>query len=328
MNAQCAGLIFDDSSHYLDHLAPFCSLLQWPLLVCEPSLVELCERFYPMTAVIPTDFSQLNLPPCIVGCDTRPLFDLALGPIASWRGRYIWLPHGQSDKGWKSPYFEALGGEDLLLVYGDRMREVLRAKKIALPNISIGNFRWQFYRLHKKFYDMLIHQQFGQKRFILYAPTWDDSEQNSSFWKAFDSLIRAVPPHLHLLIKVHPNMEKTAPAQIERCRGIIEGVPNISFLDEFPPIYPLLDKTDAYIGDMSSIGYDYLRFGRPMFFLTDKKSNNPSTYLMQYGTQILYQEIPELFSQMPNEKPPQSHWAFDEIEPQILQQSIHQWVTT
>ena len=283
-----------------------------------------------MTTVISTDFSQLDLPPCIVGCDTRPLLDLALGLISSWRGRYIWLPHGQSDKGWKSPYFEALGGEDLLLVYGNRMREVLQAKKIALPTISVGNFRWQFYQMHKNFYDNLMLEHFGQKRFVLYAPTWDDSEQNGSFWKAFDLLIQAVPPHLHLLIKVHPNMQKTAPAKIERCRGVIEGMPNISFLDDFPPIYPLLDRSDAYIGDMSSIGYDYLRFGRPMFFVTEIKTdptNNPSAHLMQHGTQIVYEEIPDLFDKI-SETKLDAYCPFDEIDPNILQQSIEEWVNT
>ena len=94
------------------------------------------------------------------------------------------------------------------------------------------------------------------------------------FWKAFDSIIDAVPAHLNLLIKVHPNMQKTAPAKIERCRGKIEGMANISFMDDFPPIYPLLDRTDAYIGDMSSIGYDYLRFGRPMFFPHGQKAES------------------------------------------------------
>jgi CDP-glycerol glycerophosphotransferase (TagB/SpsB family) len=243
----------------------------------------------------------------------------------------MWLPHGQSDKGWKSRYFEALGGEDLLLIYGDRMREVLRAKNIALPQVSVGNFRWQFYQLHKEFYDRLMDQQFGQQRFVLYAPTWDDSEQNGSFWKAFDSLILAVPAHLHLLIKVHPNMQKTAPAKIERCRGIIEGMANISFIDDFPPIYPLLDRTDAYIGDMSSIGYDYLRFSRPMFFLTDRKvepANNPSAHLMQCGTQILYEEIPELFERISDTSRAPAPWAFDHINPQVLLQSINRWVTT
>ena len=85
-------------------------------------------------------------------------------------------------RGGNLPFSEALGEEDLLLIYGDRMREVLRAKNIAIPQIGVGNFRWQFYQLHKEFYnDRLMDQQFGQKRFILYAPTWDDSEQNGSF---------------------------------------------------------------------------------------------------------------------------------------------------
>ena len=40
MNTQCAGLIFDESSHYLDHLAPFCALMRWQLMVCEESVAS------------------------------------------------------------------------------------------------------------------------------------------------------------------------------------------------------------------------------------------------------------------------------------------------
>jgi len=37
---------------------------------------------------------------------------------------------------------------------------------------------------------------------------------------------------------------------------------------DFPPIYPLLEKSAFYIGDYSSIGYDFLYFNRPLFFVS------------------------------------------------------------
>src|SRR5690606_38510599 len=41
----------------------------------------------------------------------------------------------------------------------------------------------------------------------------------------------------------------------------------IHFVDGFPLIYPLLKQVDFYLGDYSSIGYDFLYFDRPLFFL-------------------------------------------------------------
>jgi hypothetical protein len=331
MTTQCAGLIFDDSIHYIDHLAPFCAQMKWPLIVCDTSVAEACLRFYPMTDVIHTNFSKLRLPPCIVSCDNRPLLASALGPFSSWGGRFIWLPHGQSDKGWKAPYFEALGSEDLLLVYGERMRQVLRSKNIQVPQVSVGNFRWQFYQTHYTFYNQLMEKQFGKHRFVLYAPTWDDSEQNGSFWQVFESLIKSVPPHVHLCIKVHPNMQKMFPAKLERCRGRAQELKHISFIDDFPPIYPLLDRADAYIGDMSSIGYDYLRFGRPLLFLMNQKidpAQDSRGYLMQWGQQIHYDEISTAFSLNLKICKDRSltHLAFDQSNVENTRRAINQWI--
>ena len=42
---------------------------------------------------------------------------------------------------------------------------------------------------------------------------------------------------------------------------------HIHFVDGFPLIYPLLKQVDYYLGDYSSIGYDFLYFDRPLFFL-------------------------------------------------------------
>ena len=321
MNTHCAGLIFDDSVHYIDHLAPFCAQMGWPLLVCDESIVELCHRFYPMTTVIPTNFSQLQLPPCVVSCSSKPALHLALGPLSTWNGRLIWLPHGWSDKGWKVPFFEALQGEDLLLTYGERMRQVLREKQIQISQVSIGNFRCQFYQTHSSFYKELMDKAVKPGEFFLYAPTWDDAEQNSNFWSVFESLVHAVPADAHLVIKTHPNTQKRFPAKLERCRGIADSLPNVSFLDDFPPIYPILERCKVYIGDMSSIGYDALYRGLPLFFL--KAS---STHLMQYGELVTQDELQTLFlrNSIPKKIPTE---IFDDVDSGTIKQQITEWIT-
>lgn len=278
-----AGLLLDDSPHYIDHLAPFCAMMDWPLLVCNQSIAETCRKFYPQVKLIEVDLFDLKLPPCIVSCHPKPLIQAFLGPFRPYTGKAIWLPHGLSDKGWKSPFFEALQTEDLLLVYGQKMRDVLKAKQVHIPQLSIGNFRYEFYQKNRLFYDSL-----RSKRAILYAPTWEDAEQNGTFWDAFPTLANQIP---NLCVKLHPNTLQKHASRLEKLRSRAE------FIDDFPCIYPLLNLTDLYIGDMSSIGYDFLPFNRPLFFLRKEKTdplNDPSAFLMQAGTQITIDEASTL----------------------------------
>ncbi len=319
---KCAGLIFSESFHFIDHLAPFCSLMGWPLIAFEESVAKQCRKYYPDLEVL----EETSLPPCIVTCDNRALLEAAFW--GRWTSKILWLPHGLSDKGWKGPFFEALEKEDLLLVYGQKMRDEKKKKKVAVPQFAVGNFRYEYFKKHREFYESLLESRFGEQRFVLYAPTWEDSENNGTFWEAFPKLSEAIPSNQQLLIKVHPNTERKFSHRLERCKGI---APHIQFLEEFPPIYPILERTDVYIGDMSSIGYDFLLFKRPMVFLRREKTDSsidPSALLMQAGAQLTIEEIPELFSRLqdPIEQNLQEY-AFDTIESwqKKLQTYIDSW---
>ncbi|HEX2583288.1 MAG TPA: CDP-glycerol glycerophosphotransferase family protein [Chlamydiales bacterium] len=320
---KCAGLIFSESFHFIDHLAPFCSLMGWPLIVLEGSVAEQCRSYYPDLEVI----EKAPLPPCVVTCDNRALLEAAFWP--HWTSKILWLPHGLSDKGWKGPFFEALEKEDLLLVYGQKMRDVLAAKNVKIPQFTIGNFRLEYFKKHREFYAALLQQRFGEERFVLYAPTWEDSENNGTFWEAFPPLAAAIPRNRQLLVKAHPNTEQKFVHRLERCKGM---APHVQFLEQFPPIYPILERTDVYIGDMSSIGYDFLPFQRPMVFLQREKTDpakDPSALLMQAGTQITIEEIPELFSRLQTPvQPGLQEYAFDSVPgwPEKLQTVVDQWL--
>jgi CDP-glycerol glycerophosphotransferase (TagB/SpsB family) len=196
----------------------------------------------------------------------------------------LWLPHGQSDKGWKEPFFEALQQEDGLFVYGQRMQDVLQAKNISIPQLRVGNFRKQYFEKHRPFYEQLIAKKFGDQPFVLYAPTWEDTEKNGLFWEAIDRLFHKIGDRL--LVKPHPNTERRYLVQLACKKG--------RFVEQFPPIYPLLEQTEAYIGDMSSIGYDFLCYERPLFFVCRQKTDpfsDPSAFLMRCGEQVLLSEI-------------------------------------
>lgn len=273
----CSGLIYDDSRHYIDHLAPFCALKKWPLIVCESEVGELAKKYYPDLEVVLKN--PLQLPSTIVSCDTAPLIQAAFPHQTT---QVLWLPHGNSDKGWNSPLFEALKDQKTAFVYGQKMIDFMQAKNVFPKTIKIGNFRWEYFQKHRDFYQNEVNKILpSSDQNILYAPTWDDFENNNSFWKAFPHLIEALPNHMNLLIKLHPNTLRKYEIELEILQGRMSKS-NVIFLPEFPPIYPILDSCIAYIGDMSSIGYDFLTFNRPLFFL----NANPALPLHQCGTAI------------------------------------------
>ena len=292
---ECAGLIYDESLHYLDHLAPFCSLAGIPLILCEPQLANQARFYYPDLNILQIPLWDLvpSLPKTIITCEPQSLIRAALHVPHQ---QTMWLPHGNSDKGWKSPFFEALQAEEFALVYGDQMIDTLRKKNPHVQPIRIGNFRWTYYQKHKSFYQTLCHTLTPFKKSIhfLYAPTWEDVENNCSFWDAFPTLAAHLPPSHNLLVKLHPNTQKQHEAKLEQMIGLYAHRENIAFLPDFPPIYPLLEYCQAYIGDMSSIGYDFLAFLRPMFFLNPQKrdyNTDRSLYLHRCGQEMTPEQI-------------------------------------
>lgn len=262
-----AGLIYDTSFHYLDHLAPFCSLLDCPLIICEKDVANQAKQFYPNVEILQIDLFNLHLPEYTITCDTLPLIKAT---FPSQHTQTLWLPHGRSDKGFHSNFFKALNEEEVIFVYGPDMEKQLKEKKISGKKIQVGNFRQEYYLKHKSYYDKRVPFSNLENK-ILYAPSWDDSETSSSFWEAFPYLSRSLPPNFHLLVKFHPNTVSKYEPEIEILLGRFQK-DNIHVLSNFPPIYPLLNQIAAYIGDMSSIGYDYLSMKGPMFFLNANKS--------------------------------------------------------
>ena len=258
-----AGLVFDDSKHYLDHLGPFCALAGWPLIVCEPGIYDEAKRFYPDLNVQYVPLGELKLPKFTISCAPKTLLEVYFPNQST---TLFWLPHGQSDKGWNSPIFQALSNE-IALVYGRRMIDFMHEQKVFLKTISIGNFRWEY----------CCKTTETVNKTFLYAPTWD----NDSFWKIFPLLAKQLPPDCNLWVKLHPNTWRKFAPEIEVLIGKYSQS-NIQFLPNEAPIYPLLAKCACYIGDMSSIGYDFLTFNRPMYFV----NANPHLPLHRCGKAI------------------------------------------
>lgn len=299
----CAGLIYDHSKHYLDHLAPLCSLLDLPLILCEPALVDLAHKYYPDLTILEERSLTLKLPSHLITCDNRPILKAA---FPNQNFHILWLPHGHSDKGWNTPLFDILKGEKITFAYGQKMADSIGTKHRFL----VGNFRWHYFQKHKKFYEKLYPP--SQKKTYLYAPTWDDAEKNNSFWASFSHLVKILPEQTQLLVKLHPNTVEKFLVDIELLKTRYEHHSNLIFLPDLPPIYPLLNLCDAYIGDMSSIGYDFLTFDKPLYFF-NAKSHLP---LHQCGAPVSPNTFSDTDSFSPLRKKtydqtfaPDPHWA-------------------
>lgn len=279
-----AGYLQGNLEHHLDHLAPLCSLMGWPLIVTDEELYKLAEAYYPDLTIhlwspLEAPFKVTEKFNTVITTLPRISFDeIFFIAEASLRKRLqtIWLPHGNSDKGQILPWMEALRGEEAAFVYGPKMVDFLKEKEVYISRlIPIGNFRYLYFKKHQTFYENLLDKMGLSKTFVLYAPTWRDAEDSSSFEEHVDALIEQLK-HVPLVIKPHPN-------ELEESSVVQRVLRNkVQWVTHFPPIYPLLSRTTHLVGDFSSIGYDFLQFNRPLIFLNSPKSGGK--FLHAYGT--------------------------------------------
>ncbi|MBS0620372.1 MAG: CDP-glycerol glycerophosphotransferase family protein [Verrucomicrobia bacterium] len=302
MTSRAAGLIYGHDLHYLDHLAPLCCVLGIPLLVTEEKIAQFASKYYQGLEVIHLDYlaaaehlvSHHNV---IFYSMPRDLFDeicFIAQKLRQKRIHTVWCPHGNSDKGGNTYHMEGLRKEEVCLVYGKQMIETLKSARIydnLKAHVITGNYRYQFYLERKAFYDQIAEREIKRRlppaeKTLLYAPTWQDYEKSTSFYDATPPLIETLPEKTNLIIKLHPNLHLQDEFRAESLIETYRNHPHVLFLTDFPPIYPLLNLADAYIGDMSSVGYDYLAFNRPLFFLNQNGRSEEDLYLFRSGIAI------------------------------------------
>ncbi len=284
-----AAILYGHSLHHLDHLAPLSSLLNIPLIVDDESLYSLAKKFYPKIHVIGCDpqevyfYASQNFDQLIT-CMPRPLFDSDFflpQLLLEKKLHTIWCPHGNSDKGRSSFFMEGLSQEELLLVYGKRMEEFLKEKGVVNKQLIVGNYRFRYFLENKAFYEKLLRKEIfsslSPKKTILYAPTWSDSEKNSSFEQLLDPLIDSFNEEVNLIIKPHPHLFSSHPLEMEKIDQRVRKTKSLVLLKDLPVIYPLLHFVDAYLGDASSIGYDFLTFQKPMFFFAAEERRDENS---------------------------------------------------
>lgn len=274
---------------HLDHLGVLATLFEIPLIVTDAHCYALAKEFYPQAKIrfmqpvelsldfLAQNFDQLFVCGKYVCLELQPFFEL----FYKKRMRFILCPHGNSDKGVTDT---APPPQDIMLIYGEQMRQLLEktgALAKAQASVTTGNYRFPFYSKNKEFYDRLAQERIfsrldKNKETILYAPTWSNAENPTCFYEACQRLVEELAPFYNLLIKLHPFLEEQQPAHLVHLQEKYASYANVLFITDFPAIYPLLAKSSLYIGDFSSVGYDFLAFDRPLYFYNPARQ---STYL-------------------------------------------------
>lgn len=293
-------------SHHMDHIIPLCELLGGKFVACEESHIELVQKYYPSmptelidTEDLSTEFVKEHYDIIIHSFPwPKKLIDYELMPekkTSRKKIRCIHTPHGNSDKGYYSGIVRNYALQDICLLYGDHMIDMLKKLDVfkdLKDFVIIGNVRYQYYLKHKTFFDKQATEEVfskldPKKKTILYAPTWDDFENSTSIYDAYAFVLEELPKEYNLIVKLHPWLGHESIGKVYHIIGKYETTPNVVFLTEYPPIYPLLARSDIYLGDLSSIGYDFLAFDRPMFFFNpNRELNDPSLFLHKCGTTI------------------------------------------
>lgn len=264
---------------HLDHLGVLATLFAVPLIVTDPKNHSLAKTFYPEATVrfmekaeltldfLAQNFDQLFVCGKYFCLEIQPFLEL----LHKKRMRIILCPHGNSDKGMSDTNPP---DQDIMLIYGEQMRALLEktgALEKIQKTVTTGNYRYPFYRKNKAFYDALAKEQIfrlfdKKKETIIYAPTWSNAENPTCFYASCQQLIEQLSPFYNLLIKLHPFIEEKEPAHLIHLQEKYAKLSNVLFVTDFPAIYPLLAASSLYIGDFSSVGYDFLAFDRPLYF--------------------------------------------------------------
>ncbi len=303
-----AAALTPTPANLLDHLGVLAAILKIPLIVDEPETYDLARTFYPQ---VETRFMEKNeIDPSFLAAQ----FDVLFVSSKRWaiemlpffplfhnkQMRIVYCPHGNSDKGF-SLSKEHHAPEDISLVYGEHMIDLMRDTGMldqVQQTVVTGNYRRLFFEEHRPFYRELAEDQvFGKlernKKIVFYCPTWSSEENRSSFFEECARLIEQLDGEFQLIIKLHPYLFERHLGETTAIFERYKDHPGVLFLENFPPIYPLLDLADAYLGDFSSIGYDFLSFDKPMYFFNTKADRG--SFLHRCGISLSTRDCGNVF---------------------------------
>lgn len=300
-----------ESNHFLDHMAPFCYLMQIPLLVTEEQCYESAKEYYPQITSLYIPYDEVDCHYLAQTYDTffqtvlwRENLIRYFGVLQQKPLVFVRLIHGDSDKGYISESSKGFQFQEINLLYGPHSYDRFQKQEVLQHSLYydfLGNFRLQYYQTFQPFLDEIIEEKVFSRLpknqpTLFYAPTWNDEEKSTSFYDLAPRLVKQLPPHWNLIIKPHPFLEERDPAFYYQTISE-EKKENILILENFPLIYPLLARCSAYLGDFSSIGYDALSFQKPLFFYDpyQRPLDHPSRCLHSCGVCLEASHLENLF---------------------------------
>lgn len=329
-----AGYMHRDEWHFVDHVGPICDLLGIPLIFFNEKDFALAKEFYPhfaaelhmqgLTIEYLVSHYDYMVASGVMGRDRLKKKIQAYEQKFHKTFRFIHCPHGFSDK---IAYLSFAVREDISLMYGQNHIDHIKALNMfdqLHSYVLVGNYRFSYYQKYQSHCDQItkekIFNQFSNEApYILYAPTWNDYDGASTFASFCTHLIKRLPDAYNLIVKLHPRI---LIEEASTCSQIIKECAhkkNVVIVDQFPLIYPILAKTDLYIGDASSIGYDFLTFNKPMFFL-NKLQRDPfvdrRAYLLRCGTVVHPENFEDIFSIIEKSLPTDTQ-QFEETRAQV-----------
>ncbi|MDN3507919.1 MAG: CDP-glycerol glycerophosphotransferase family protein [Simkaniaceae bacterium] len=278
-----AAIISGFHIHHLDHLLPLAEIIDIPVIVTDQDLFEIGKKCYPhvdLNYIPHAQFSPQHLATHFDALFTSAKYwRLELGGLIELlTGKkldFLYCPHGNSDKGNYDVTLDPFRCQENAIIYGDQMLNRLESWDVKLQKVcAIGNYRLSYYLENKNRLDSLVKDELlipKRKKTLFYAPSWD----NSSLFHIEKQAICTIPNDIHLIVKLHPYLKEKHPSTYSHFKSLCDDNEQITFIDNLPTIYPILDLCDGYIGDTSSIGYDFLFYDRPLFFIGDQSEATP-----------------------------------------------------
>lgn len=281
-NRSLAGLLYGYDPDSLDLLAPLCSLLSIPLFISDVTIHKLAREYYP-------DLKIEISPPLTFGKDFLSQHDIAITCIPkTLLDQLFFFDEHQLKKKCLSLFLSSGkpsdGRENLFLVPGKQLQGASTKEK----SIPIGIYRYYYYEKHRQFYQKLLEPTLKfpvkQKNLLL-------SLSNSELETTLLALLRTLPPYYNLYIRITPH-----PIENSFYQAIGQKYArhtNIKFVDAIPPLHPILDRSDFFIGNQTDAAYEFLHYDRPLFFL-----HSENTPLHHAGKQLT---IDSLFDELERE---------------------------
>ena len=262
--------ILTGPSTHLDHLGVLSAVLEIPLIVTEEKTFQLAKRYYPQINISLMEMADLSMDFLCSHFDvifeSGKFWALELKPFMQLlfrkQMRFVFCPHGNSDKGHS---LKEHPDQDVSLVYGDHLHDHLKATGATAKIHSViatGNYRYPFYKRHLSFYDQIAEEEIfsrlkPDRKTLLYAPTWQDRENPTSFFEATEEIIEQLSPLLQSHHQAPPLPHRRPPRKSPQHPTSVCRKPSSPFPRRIPS-HLSLAKTMRYL--LGRLLIDRLRF--------------------------------------------------------------------